>query len=141
MLETTHYWALFSSAFISSTLLPGGSEALLLYLANESTNEWPLLWALATVGNTLGGLTSWGVGWLIARRFPGRELREHHRRGMAHIQRWGDKVLLLSWLPLVGDPLCVAAGWLGVPWWRALLYILIGKGLRYGLLLYGLQAW
>ncbi len=142
MLETHHYWALFSSAFISSTLLPGGSEALLLYLASMAEGgQWPLLWLLATLGNTLGGVTSWGVGWLIARRFPARQLREEHQRGMQHLQRWGDKALLFSWLPVVGDPLCVAAGWLGILWWRALLFIFIGKALRYGLLLAALHAW
>ena len=67
-------WALFTSAFLSATLLPGGSEALLAWQVHQGVADPALLWAVATAGNTLGAMTSWGVGWLIALRYPARGL-------------------------------------------------------------------
>lgn len=132
----TGLWALFLSAFISSTLLPGGSEILLLWLASAGQHEkWQLL-AVAGAGNTLGGMSSWAVGRLIAWRFPLRRLGgEREQRALAGLRRWGSPLLLLSWVPVVGDPLCAAAGWLRVTWWQALLFIALGKVGRYALLL------
>ncbi len=134
-------WALFFSAFISSTLLPGGSEALLAVLTHADAQERWLLLAVASAGNTLGGMTSWGIGRLIAWRFPARVVLEARRqRAVEKVRRWGSPVLLLSWLPLVGDPLCVAAGWLRVPWLPALLFIAVGKAARYAVVMLLTQA-
>ncbi len=136
MSEYFALWALFGSSFLASTLLPGGSELSLVYTAHQQTASLPLLWAVATLGNTLGGLTSWAIGWWLDRRFPGRVLsRPDHRKALIRIQRYGSPLLLLSWLPLIGDPICVAAGWTGIRLLPATLYIGIGKGLRYALLL------
>jgi membrane protein YqaA with SNARE-associated domain len=130
-------WALFASAFISATLLPGGSEALLAYLAYRGEHGAPLLLAVATAGNTLGGMSSWGLGWLIALRFPAERLTDPRRRGaVERVRRWGSPVLLLSWLPVIGDPLCFAAGWLRVHWLAALAFIGIGKAARYAVVLW-----
>lgn len=130
-------WGLFISAFISSTLLPGGSEALLLALSISEVHEPGLLFVVATVGNALGGMTSWLIGWWLARRYPLENLSQHkYERAVAHVRRWGGLVLLLSWLPVIGDPLCVAAGWLRInPLWSMLL-IALGKGARYAVLLW-----
>jgi membrane protein YqaA with SNARE-associated domain len=130
-------WSLFISAFLSSTLLPGGSEAVLAYLATDSTYApWTLL-SVAAVGNTLGGMTSWGVGWLIAVKYPARGLvKPAQQQAVLRIQHWGSPALLFSWLPLVGDPLCVAAGWLRMSWLASLLFIGVGKTARYAALLY-----
>lgn len=130
-------WGLFISAFISSTLLPGGSEALLLALAIKETHEPGLLLMVATVGNTLGGMTSWLIGWWLARRYPLEALSQHkYEAAVIRVRRWGSPVLLLSWLPVIGDPLCVAAGWLRInPLWSMLL-IALGKGGRYAVLLW-----
>ncbi|HID49683.1 MAG TPA: DedA family protein [Chromatiales bacterium] len=133
----TSLWALFSSAFLSSTLLPGGSEAVLAWLQQVGDHSPWLLLGVATLGNTLGGMTSWGLGRLIAIRYPAAGLvRTSHRRALARIERWGSPVLLLSWLPVIGDPLCVAAGWLRIHWLTSLLFIGLGKGLRYAVLLW-----
>ena len=129
-------WALFFSAFISSTLLPGGSEVLLAVLnANSAHDQWLLL-AVATLGNTLGGMTSWGLGRLIAYRYPGEKLKDPRtQHAILRLQRWGGPVLWLSWLPIIGDPLCVAAGWLKInPLWSA-FYIAGGKAARYAFVL------
>lgn len=128
---------LFVSAFISSTLLPGGSEALLLALAMNETHGSGLLLIVATAGNTLGGMTSWLIGWWLARRYPLEDLSQHkYERAVMRVRHWGSPVLLLSWLPVIGDPLCVAAGWLRInPLWSMLL-IALGKGGRYAVLLW-----
>jgi len=130
-------WGLFISAFISSTLLPGGSEALLLALALNEAHPALSLLAVATAGNSLGGMTSWLLGWWLARRYAPEALAGHkYDQAVARLRRWGSPVLLLSWLPLVGDPLCVAAGWLRMHPLLSLLLIALGKGGRYGVLLW-----
>jgi len=129
-------WGLFASAFISSTLLPGGSEVVLLTLAYHDSYSPVSLLAIATAGNALGGMSSWAIGWWLARRYPPEHLKPDHQRAVARVRRWGRPILLLSWLPVVGDPLCVAAGWLRIhPLW-SLLLIALGKGGRYAVLLW-----
>ncbi len=132
---------LFFSAFLSSTILPGSSEAVLVALAIHSgQSSWDLL-AVATAGNTLGGMSSWVLGWVMALRFPLTELsKEAHRRAVERVQQWGSPILLFSWIPVIGDPLCVAAGWLRMSWLGALLFIGVGKALRYWALLAMLPA-
>jgi membrane protein YqaA with SNARE-associated domain len=130
-------WGLFISSFISSTLFPGGSEAVLAYLSSEQQHASWLLLLVATTGNTLGGMTSWGIGWLIAKKYPTRQLlKPGHEDAIERIKKYGSPILLLSWLPVIGDPLCVAAGWLRVHWLLALVFIGVGKAARYGVIVY-----
>jgi membrane protein YqaA with SNARE-associated domain len=130
-------WSLFASAFLSSTLLPGGSEAVLAYLASDAAYSPLTLLLVAAMGNTLGGMTSWGLGWLIACKYPARCLvKPAQQKAVERLQRWGSPLLLLSWLPVIGDPLCVAAGWLRFHWLLSLLFIGVGKTARYAVLLY-----
>jgi len=127
---------LFLSAFISSTLFPGGSEVVLVYLAMQSDEPLWLLWSLATLGNTLGGMTSWLLGWWLVKKFPKRGLDEQkHGRALAYIRRWGSGALLFSWLPVIGDPLCFVAGWLKLPLLASCIFIAFGKGARYAVIL------
>ena len=128
---TMSLWGLFSSAFLSATLLPGSSEILLAYLVATSSHSPVLLLLLATAGNTLGGFTTYWLGRFLAWRFPNKSLREHHRLAMARIQRWGSLSLLLSWVPVVGDPLCAAAGYLKLNPLLTLVLLAVGKALRY----------
>jgi membrane protein YqaA with SNARE-associated domain len=115
---------LFLSSFFAATLLPGGSEWVLAgVLAAGAAGMWPAL-AVATIGNTLGGLTS----WLIGRIAPNRAT---NGRALQWVRRWGAPVLLLSWLPLIGDALCVAAGWMRLDVWESALFMAIGKFARY----------
>ncbi|WP_232012586.1 YqaA family protein [Vibrio aphrogenes] len=121
-------WFLFFSGFLSATLLPGSSE-LSLYAALE-LNTISFFWvmSIATLGNTLGGMTNYYLGLFL----PNKTLR--HRRGHqleSWIQHYGYWVLLMSWMPIIGDPLCVAAGWLRMNPWLCSLAIFLGKGLRY----------
>jgi len=120
---STGLWALFASSFLAATLLPGGSE-LVLYgtLKLHPETRWTAV-AIATVGNSLGGLTSYGIGRVIPQSKP--------MRGLALVQRYGSPALLLSWVPLIGDALCVAAGWLRVPLVFATAFMALGKLARY----------
>ena len=130
-------WGLFLSAFLSSTLLPGGSEWLLGWLASQQQYNPVMLLGLATLGNTLGGMSSWLLGWIIAVWYPARRLdKAQQQRALERIRGYGAPILLMSWLPVVGDPLCLAAGWLRVHWLAALLYITLGKALRYAVLMF-----
>jgi len=116
-------------SFLSATLLPGGSELALLALVMRHPEQTTAAFALATLGNTLGGMTTY---WM-ARALP--EPKDRQRLALA--QRWGAPVLLLAWAPLVGDALCAAAGWLRLPWLPSLLWMALGKAARYGVLIAG----
>ena len=130
-------WFLFFSAFISSTLFPGGSESVLAYLATQPEHSLIILISLATVGNTLGAMTSWGIGYLISLRYSASQLsKASQQKAVARLQKYGSPILLLSWLPVVGDPLCVAAGWLRLHWLQSLLFIAVGKLVRYLVVIY-----
>jgi membrane protein YqaA with SNARE-associated domain len=132
MTDELSLWGLFLSAFVSSTLFPGGSEVVLGALASQSRHDPWLLLAIASLGNTLGALTTWLLGYLVARRLPlEARLPEKRRRALARVRHWGSSALLLSWLPVVGDPLCFAAGYLRLPFFSSLLFIALGKIARY----------
>jgi membrane protein YqaA with SNARE-associated domain len=129
---------LFLYSFLAATLLPGGSEvALFAYLANKPTALWPAL-ALVTLGNTLGGLTSYACGRLLTHSDLLRKLERF--RSTAHyvsLQERGAPLLLLAWVPLVGDLLCLAAGWLKLNWASCTLFMALGKFTRYWLVAQG----
>jgi membrane protein YqaA with SNARE-associated domain len=130
--ETLGLWGLFASSFLSATLLPGNSEVVLVALLQQAPHlAWPAI-VVATAGNTLGGLSS----YLVGRFFP----RPTPRRGLDWLSRYGPVALLLAWVPVVGDGLCVASGWLRHNVLAAALFIAIGKFARYWALAEGL-AW
>lgn len=139
MADDLSLWGLFASSFISSTLFPGGSEVVLGMLAAQHRyGAWVLL-ATASVGNTLGAVTTWLLGALVARRLPpDHNLTAPRRRALDRVRRYGSPVLLLSWLPVVGDPLCFAAGYLRLSWLASLLFIAFGKTARYAAILFAL---
>lgn len=123
---------LFASAFISSTIAPGGSEVVLAFLINSQMYSVTQLVSIASIANTLGALTTWWLGAWMARKHPvDALLSDKHQRSLSHVQRWGNWALLFSWLPLVGDGLCFASGWLKLSFVSALLAIFFGKLLRY----------
>jgi membrane protein YqaA with SNARE-associated domain len=122
----------FVVAMLSATLLPMGSEPVVFGLVKlNPALFWPAV-LVATAGNTVGGTISWWMGYGAERTYerikhrPPRELR-----ALQWLQRFGPKACLLSWLPLVGDPLCAVAGWLRLPFWPCVLYMAIGKFARY----------
>ena len=123
MSEEASLWTLFGSSFLAATLLPGGSEAVLFaVLKLHPAHYWPAL-GVATLGNTLGGMSSYLIGRIIPQK--------QDMRGLQAVQEYGSPALLLSWVPIIGDPLCVAAGWLRLNPWLAALFMGLGKFARY----------
>lgn len=123
---------MFSAAFFAATLLPGGSEILLVALLDENRSTWVSLVIVATVGNTLGGMTSFYLGRLGRFARAPEELSEgRYRHSLVLIEKYGYWALLLSWTPFIGDFLCLLAGWMKLPLLRSTLMILIGKCFRY----------
>jgi membrane protein YqaA with SNARE-associated domain len=130
--ELLAVWGLFISAFISSTIAPGGSEAVLAFLVSENNINVEELVLVATIGNTLGALTTWFLGVIAARKFPADDvLSEKKQKSLRFIKRWGVWALFFSWLPVVGDGLCFAGGWLKLPLVISCAVIFIGKAVRY----------
>lgn len=173
--------AIFLVSFISATLLPLGSEpAVFGYIQLSPHMFWPAV-LIATLGNTLGGATSYWMGLGAHKAYEtwkekhdaheAEKAREAAReegvatgvadptieqanaaalasaqpseapkgapggrwneRARAWMTRLGPPALLLSWLPVVGDPLCAAAGWLRLSFWPCVIYMAIGKFGRY----------
>ena len=122
---------LFVVAFVSATLLPLGSEPVLFGLVKLNPD---LFWAallVATAGNTLGGTLSWWMGYGVERAVEHVRHKPLEHRALRWLERFGAKACLLSWLPVVGDPLCAVAGWLRLPFWPCVGYMAIGKFARY----------
>ncbi len=135
--ETIGLWGLFISAFISSTIAPGGSEAILAYLVSEKQFNGEMLVLVATIGNTLGAMTTWLLGTLAAKKYPADQLlTEKKQKPLDFVKRWGIWALLFSWLPIVGDGLCFAGGWLKLPLLLSCITIFIGKAARYSFVAY-----
>jgi len=131
---TAAYLGLFAAAFGAATLLPLQSEALLVGLiASDSYWLWGLL-GVATLGNVLGSLVNWWLGRGLE-RFQDRRWfpvsAKHMATARRHYERYGHWSLLLSWLPVVGDPLTLIAGVMREPLGRFLLIVTLAKGARY----------
>ena len=121
----------FVVAFISATLLPMGSEPVLFGLIKLNPELfWPGV-LVATAGNTLGGAVSWGMGLGAHQAVDKWRGSATHVRALNWLERFGPKACVLSWLPVVGDPLCAVAGWLKFPFWPCVAYMALGKFLRY----------
>lgn len=143
--------AVFVIALVSATLLPMGSEPAVFGLVKLQPDLfWPAV-LVAALGNTIGGAITWWMG-LAARRaaerlrlakgvgplagtsdapLPAEQDKPAYRRAKAWLQHHGAQACLLSWLPVVGDPLCAVAGWLRLPFWPCLAYMALGKLGRY----------
>jgi membrane protein YqaA with SNARE-associated domain len=131
--------SLFFSAFISSTIAPGGSEVLLAYLANQGhLSEWLLL-LVATVGNTIGAWTTWIMGHWIATKKHSEAFEQKHAESIRAMRKWGTPLLLLSWLPLVGDGFCLVGGWLRLALIPSMVLIALGKLGRYAFVLWAIR--
>lgn len=132
---------MFVSAVISSSVLPGNSEVVFSTIATQtllleqtfysSSLSWLIF--IATIGNTLGSLITFWMGRLIEK--PNALTNKYAKWTLNKLNRYGALMLLLSWLPIVGDLICGIAGWLRFPFVKSVIYIFIGKFIRYLLLL------
>ncbi len=133
-------WGLFFSAFVSATLLPGSSEFVMTALVTAYPDIVWQAFAVATAGNVVGCLLSYGMGYGAREgleRFRGVKVDMDHPL-VQRLRRWGTPALFLSFLPLVGDVLVVAAGWLKLPLGASMAWIAAGKAARYLVLALGL---
>ena len=122
---------LFVVSFVSATLLPLGSEPALFGLLKLNPDLfWPAI-GVATLGNTIGGAVDWWMGYGAHRAVDKWQHSHVHVRALDWLERLGPKACLLAWMPLVGDPLCAVAGWLKLSFWPCVVYMLVGKFLRY----------
>ena len=129
--EQTSLLALFASSFFAATLLPGGSEAVLFGVLKTHPQLYWLALGVASLGNTLGGMSSYLIGRFLPNEKALLKKSSGSRRGLEWVRCYGSPVILLSWVPLIGDVLCVAAGWIRVNWLWVLLFMVVGKFARY----------
>jgi membrane protein YqaA with SNARE-associated domain len=118
---------LFAASFIASTIFPLSSEAVLFGFLKLYPEELVPALILATCGNTLGGLTSYALGRLL----PERTQKKLDPRALDRLKRYGSPLTFFAWLPLVGDALCVGAGWLRLNWVAVTVFMTAGRLIRY----------
>ena len=131
---------LFLAALLAATLVPAQSEAVFVALILSGGHPLWLLLCIATAGNVLGSVVNWVIGRFLLhfsnrRWFPVSPRQMD--RATAWYARWGKWSLLGAWLPVVGDPLTLAAGVMREPFWRFLLLVTLAKGGRYLVLAWG----
>ena len=133
--------SLFASSFLSATLLPGNSEVVLVAMLLSGVSQPWMLVVIATMGNSLGGLTN----VILGRFFPLRKTSRWQEKAAGWLKRYGAATLLLSWMPVIGDLLCLLAGWMRISWGPVLFFLCLGKALRYVLValatLQGMTWW
>jgi membrane protein YqaA with SNARE-associated domain len=120
----------FVISFVSATLLPIGSEPAVFGYAKLHPDQYWLVIGLATLGNTLGGMVDYWMG----RGAKYAVAKDRQTRYLGWFERLGPKALFFSFLPVVGDPLCAAAGWLRLPFWQSSAWMMAGKFVRYGVM-------
>ena len=134
MPHLTDYAALFAAAFLSATVFPFQSEIVLFGMLISEHYRWWLLVLVASAGNTLGSVLNWVAGCFLA-QFEGRRWFPVSREKMAKAEGWyhryGRWSLLLSWVPIIGDPLTVIAGVLREPIPIFILLVAVAKTARY----------
>ncbi|SCC30133.1 membrane protein YqaA, SNARE-associated domain [Kosakonia oryzendophytica] len=127
MSDALSLFSLFASSFLSATLLPGNSEVVLVTMLLSHVSQPWLLVVIATMGNSLGGLTN----VILGRFFPQRKTSRWQEKATDWLKRYGAAALLLSWAPVIGDLLCLLAGWMRLSWGPVLIFLCLGKALRY----------
>jgi membrane protein YqaA with SNARE-associated domain len=132
--DFTTYLALFASAFLAATIIPAQSEAVLTAMLVAGEQPWQTLLIAASIGNVLGSCVNWVLGRWV-NHFSGRKWFPVSQPSLDKAERWYRKYgrwsLLLSWVPIIGDPLTVAAGVLREPFAVFLAIVTIAKVGRY----------
>ena len=126
------YSGLFLAGFLSATILPMNSEAVILLMLSQDFDPWICI-LVATIGNSLGGLTNYFLGilgnpkWLKRIGITEEKILTFEVR----VQKYGYWLAFFSWVPFIGDPMTVALGFFRVSFWRVALLVILGKFLRY----------
>lgn len=129
-------FGLFAASFVASTLVPLSSEAVLFGYLRMFPDHMPVAVGLATLGNTLGGMTTYLIGRLV----PERTQERLDPRALGWLRRHGAPATFFAWLPVVGDGLALGAGWLRLAWPAALAYMAAGRLARYLVVAQGATA-
>ena len=119
--------SVFIISFVSATLLPLGSEPAVFAVIKANPALYLPVIAVATIGNTMGGMVDYWMGYRAKEAFA----KERESTWFRWLARYGAKTMLLAWLPGIGDPLCTLGGWLKLPFWPCVAYMAVGKLLRY----------
>jgi membrane protein YqaA with SNARE-associated domain len=125
----TSLWSLLAASFVASTIIPMSSEAVLFGVLKLHPQLAWLAIATATLGNTLGGLTTYAIGRFIAQKKPLTQLER--------LRRHGAPALAFAWLPVIGDALCLGAGWLKLNWMAVAAWSAAGRFARYWIVAQG----
>ena len=126
------YGGLFLAGFLSATILPMNSEAVILLMLSQDFDPWTCI-LVATIGNSLGGLTNYFLGllgnpkWLKRIGISEEKIQSFEGR----VQKYGYWLAFFSWVPFIGDPMTVALGFFRVSFWRIAFLVILGKFLRY----------
>lgn len=133
ILGTWGYWGLFLASFAAATVMPFSSDVIFVGVLMAGGD--PILCFIsATMGNWLGGLTSFGLGWLGKTEWLERWFRvkpERVAKQKRLVDKWGPILALFSWVPIVGDLFAIALGFYKARPWRCCFWLLVGKALRY----------
>ena len=118
---------LFAVSFAAATLLPMPSEAALYGYLMLHPDDAVLAVTTATLGNTAGGMTT----YLVGRFIPEKSKSRLNEKTIRYLRRYGAPATFFAWLPVIGDALSAAAGWLRIRWWAALAFMAAGRLARY----------
>ena len=127
------YFGLFLGSFLAATIVPFSSDILIIGVLLSGGNPW-CSFACATLGNWLGGMTSYGLGWLGKWKWLEKWFKVKQQtleKQKSKIDRFGAGLAFFSWLPIVGDLFAIALGFYRVKFWKCTVYMLIGKAARF----------
>jgi membrane protein YqaA with SNARE-associated domain len=119
------------TSFLASTIMPLGSEPYLLAFLELHPQQYLEAVVIASIANTLGGVSTWYLGSLSNRFVSSTSKFENHHKLLKYMKKYGASMLIFSWLPVVGDVISGLAGWMKLPLGPCFIYMLIGKSLRY----------
>jgi len=131
---------LFFLCFLSATILPFPSEVFFITYIEIFKNYKFIALITASLGNTLGGISSYILGYIIYNNLTkSKENKILTSKGYIYVKKYGSLCLVFSWLPIIGDVFCICAGYLKINFYQSLFFILLGKFLRYYFILYFLS--
>ncbi|MFQ3229853.1 YqaA family protein [Reinekea sp.] len=132
-------FSLFMVAFIAATIWPMASEAYVSYLITDTPSLFVEIWVVASIANTLGSITMYELAKFSTKWLEKKKLRIGHRwvKLQASLQRYGAPILAFAWLPIIGDILPLVAGALNFQRIKVYCWLLLGKAVRYGVVIWG----
>ncbi len=138
------YWGIFLLSFLAATIVPFSSDVVLAGMILAGTWDPYLTVILASIGNWLGGMTNYFLGylgkWIWIEKYL-RVKREKVRGFKRWVDRWGSVLAFISWFPGIGDVLAIALGLFKASWWRVTLFMFIGKSARYVAIAWAIIYW